>query len=264
MKKFARKILPSTLYNILVWARDSQRFALFHGPVTHNVDGIASRFNADFMTEARYRRAHDAGQTALPEGNRKTMYWIMHVVFWAADIGARLEGDFVECGVHHGFTARALIDYVDFPALPKTLYLLDTFCGLDPDLVSETEKQDGVAPLFGAYDDFFAHAERNFNPFPNVRLVRGAVPGTLDQVPSEKVAFLHLDMSCTAPSIAAAEFFWPKMVPGAVMILNDYGSPIHYEQKLAFDDFSRRHATPLLSLPTGQAIMIKLPQRKES
>jgi hypothetical protein len=83
------------------------------------------------------------------------------------------------------------------------------------------------------------------------------VPDTLELVDTPRVAFLSIDMNNTAPEIAAAEFFWPKLTPGAPVILDDYGWAEHIEQKRAFDAFAARHGVCILSLPTGQGLIVK-------
>ena len=57
----------------------------------------------------------------------------------------------------------------------------------------------------------------------NVKIIVGAVPETLSQVGAARVAFLHLDMNCAPPEVAAAEYFWHKMVPGAFLLLEASG-----------------------------------------
>jgi hypothetical protein len=64
-------------------------------------------------------------------------------------------------------------------------------------------------------------------------------------------------MNVVQPEIAAAEYFWDKLVQGAVLILDDYGFPQHIHQKIAFDDFAKQRNQTILSLPTGQGIIIK-------
>jgi len=68
---------------------------------------------------------------------------------------------------------------------------------------------------------------------------------------------LHIDMNCTLPEIAAAEYFWDRLVSGAAMLLDDYGHGGHEEQKYAFDGFAKRKGVEILSLPTGQGLIIK-------
>jgi len=87
--------------------------------------------------------------------------------------------------------------------------------------------------------------------------VQGIIPGTLSQVTAEKVSYLSIDMNCVAPEIAAAEFFWDKLVSGAVMVLDDYGFELHEPQKRAFDAFAEKRGVQVLSMPTGQGLIFK-------
>jgi hypothetical protein len=76
-------------------------------------------------------------------------------------------------------------------------------------------------------------------------------------VDTENVAFLSIDMNAREPEIAAAEFFWDRLVHGAAMVLDDYGWRKHVAQRIAFDEFARRRNVPLLALPTGQGLILK-------
>jgi O-methyltransferase len=71
------------------------------------------------------------------------------------------------------------------------------------------------------------------------------------------VAYLSIDMNIVLPEIAALEFFWDRLVPGAVVMLDDYGWATHRAQKAAFDAFARAHDAMILSVPTGQGIIIR-------
>jgi hypothetical protein len=64
-------------------------------------------------------------------------------------------------------------------------------------------------------------------------------------------------MNSVEPEIAAATFFWDKVVKGGVVILDDYGFPLHINQKIAFDRFVLERGQSILCLPTGQGIIIK-------
>jgi len=73
----------------------------------------------------------------------------------------------------------------------------------------------------------------------------------------DKVAFLSIDMNCMEPEIEAINYFWPKLVPGAIVILDDYEWPQHEEQRNAFKQFAKENNTQILPLPTGQGLLIK-------
>jgi O-methyltransferase len=226
-------------------------------PPAYAQDSLISWHNTEFMQDPQFQQAYDSGKATNSWGGYE-IQWRVHVLCWAAARAARMEGDFVECGVNRGGFSRAVIDYVNFESLDKTFYLMDTFSGLVPELVSEDEKNAGIMDIYGKYyEDCFEAAQETFRPFQNVVLVRGPIPDTLASVTPSKVAYLSIDMNSATPEIAAAEYFWERMVSGSVMILDDYGHLLHRYQKKAFDDFAVQRDVQVLMLPTGQGLIFK-------
>jgi predicted O-methyltransferase YrrM len=84
------------------------------------------------------------------------------------------------------------------------------------------------------------------------------VPGTLEQIESDKVAFLHLDMNCPPPEVAALEYLWDRLTPGAVILMDDYAFENCEAQKHAIDAALDALGTRAVSLPTGQGLVIKI------
>jgi hypothetical protein len=64
-------------------------------------------------------------------------------------------------------------------------------------------------------------------------------------------------MNCVQPEVSALEYFWPRLEASAIVVLDDYGWPGHENQKDAADNFASSVGTKVLSLPTGQGILIK-------
>lgn len=238
--------------------RFPQSFVWFRPPVTYNQDGLLTRHNADFMRDTRFLAAYNAGAKAGKWMQKKyRVHWRVYVMCWAAQHAQHLEGDFVECGVDTGGVSRAVMEYIQFQNEPRTFYLMDTFNGLVEEYLSATEKKRGIRRDNVHYAETYEYTQSVFKDFANVTLVRGPIPDTLPQVTSRKIAYLSIDMNSVAPEIAAAEYFWDKLVQGAVIVLDDYGWQSHIEQKKAFDQFAAEHGTQVLSLPTGQGIIIK-------
>jgi hypothetical protein len=226
-------------------------------PLTYHRDGLATIHDAGFLRDPEFCAAYAAGVAAT--GEDYGWQWRVHVGLWAARHAASLDGDFVECGVNRGFLSAAITHALRWEEeVRKTFFLLDTFQGLVAEQVSEAERALGRrAGAGGRYADCYEQVCATFSRYPNVRIVRGAVPGTLEQVKAARVAYLSIDMNCAAPEIAAGEFFWPRLVPGAVVLLDDYAYAGYTPQKEAWDDFARRHATQVLTLPTGQGLILK-------
>lgn len=226
-----------------------------YGRAHYNEDGLVSAHYPSFLDDPTYLSAYASGQAtgSWPHGNLR---WRAHVVCWAAARGATLPGDFVECGVNRGGYAMTVIRSTNFPELKKRFYLLDTYEGLVAAQLTAEERDAGLRG--GGYVPCYDAVLKTFEPYSNqVRIIRGIVPDTLPQVEAEQVAFLSLDMNASAPEIAAAEYFWDRLVSGASIVLDDYGWRKHAAQRHAFDAFARRHDVPLLALPTGQGLIIK-------
>jgi hypothetical protein len=222
---------------------------------TYNQDGLATTHSSDFMHEPQFAAAYAAGE-ATGSWRKSRVHWRAHVLLWAAQIADRLDGDFVECGTYKGGLAMTLATFFDFAKQKRRMFLFDTFTGIDPELASESENtRRGFRNKYPG--DVYEEVRERFAPFPNIHVIRGRVPETLPQAQTDKVAFLHIDMNNAAPEIAAAEYFWPKLIPGAPVVLDDYGWKDCGEQKAAFDRFAKRKGIPLLSLPTGQGMLIK-------
>jgi O-methyltransferase len=227
----------------------------FLGPLTYNTDSLATSNNSDFINEPKFARAYKSALDTKPwEGF--TLQWRTYIVCWFADMVKNLEGDFVECGVNTGAYSRAVIEYTDFQSLAKTFYLFDTFEGLVPSMISEAERKAGIDTYLRHYKNVYEQVLETFKPF-KTKIIKGVVPDTLHNCESQKICYLSIDMNCLEPEIAAANYFWDKMVIGGVMILDDYGFPMHIEQKKGFDRWAAQHNQSILCLPTGQGIIIK-------
>jgi O-methyltransferase len=228
----------------------------FLSPITYDTDSLCTSNNCDFLKEERFIKAYDAALATNP-WKGFTLHWRVYIVCWFANLVKNLDGDYVECGVNTGAYSRALIEYTNFNELNKVLYLFDTFEGFPESQISEEEKVMGIQEYGGDhYKNVYEDVRDTFSLFP-VEIIKGLVPDTLEKCKAKSICYLSLDMNAVKPEIAAAEFFWPKMVPGGVIILDDYGFKKHINQKLAFDEFARNKNVEILSLPTGQGIIFK-------
>lgn len=221
---------------------------------TYNMGGLITNNNCDFMKDPEFVKGYNAAmqQWYTP----KLGGWAVHINQWASHHAKQLAGDFVECGVYKARHAMSNMVYIDFKSLAdRKYYLFDTFSGLDPDLSSEKE----YLTYKDEYPDCYDFVKDSFKEYPNVVIVKGSIPKTLSQVYIEKVAYLSIDMNCVLPELEALKFFWPKLETGGIVILDDYGQSGHENQKIAMDDFASSVGIKILSLPTGQGMIIKPP-----
>jgi hypothetical protein len=229
--------------------------------LSYDQDGLRSLHNHEFMSDAAFCKAYQRGVLATKSDYR--WHWRVHVGLWAAYSASKLEGDFVECGVNRGFLSSAIMDYLNWDSLNKMFYLLDTFSGLDERYVSEEEIRRKKMDInkqelqSGFYASSVDSVRENFSQWKNVQIIVGAIPDTLTAVKGERVAYLHLDMNCAPPEVAAFEYFWNRLVPGAFILLDDYAYYGFEPQKAAMDAAAAAKGLRIVSLPTGQGLLIK-------
>ena len=124
---------------------------LVQGPLAYNQDGLATQHSTEFMREPRFLEAYRAGMENGRPGTQ--VEWRVHVALWCAAQALRLEGDFVECGVHTGILSGAVMHYHDFAGQPRRFYLFDTWSGIPAEQVSEDEKRFGVLEMNRKYQN---------------------------------------------------------------------------------------------------------------
>lgn len=196
-------------------------------------------------------------QHALTD-QEKSLGWRVHTLLWAAQQALHVEGDFVECGVWKGFSFGVVTHYLNWPSVSKDLFLYDTFEGI-PEAYNSENRSNAVYQQQNAADPdaIFKAANARFEGIENVHLVRGTVPETFAQSCPEKIALLHLDMNSAASEIAALEVLWDRLVPGGLIVFDDYGWASYSAQKKAEDAFMAERGHSILELPTGQGLLVK-------
>jgi Macrocin-O-methyltransferase (TylF) len=253
LKRTVRRAIAQGLYVL----------ARLAAPSVYAQDGLVSVHSHAFIHDARFKRAYARGVRAIGGEDAYHWHWRVHIGLWAAGTGQGLEGDFVECGVNKGFLSSAIMEYLDWNSEDRDFYLLDSFAGVDERFVSDRERKNGALRKnienlrSGFYINNVDSVRNNFAEWPRARIVVGPVPETLREVAARRIAYLHIDMNCAPPEVAALEYFWDRIVTGAPILLDDYAYRGFDAQKRAVDEFARSRSVEVCSLPTGQGLMVK-------
>jgi hypothetical protein len=163
---------------------------------------------------------------------------------------------FVECGVCDGMSAFFAMREARRRLSPELwsgfrMHLYDSWQPMSEKYLLPSEKL-----LAGEYDGLSIEAVReNLAEFSeNTEFHPGFIPDSLGVgTPPDSVCYLHIDLNSAGPTVAALEFFMPRMQPGSLVILDDYGFDNYRETRQAVNSFLRGRAGQLLPLPTGGA-----------
>lgn len=177
----------------------------------------------------------------------------------------QLDGARAECGVFQGFSAllacrAAALKQPGFSA--ADFHLIDSFEGFpqprpeDFMPVRLADGSPGSAPAFGAGDASasFEQVRRALRDFPGVRFHRGFIPQVLAET---RWAYAHIDVDLHEPTLESLAYFYPRMVPGGIVVCDDYGSTLFPGARKAWDGYCRERDIPFVVLETGQAVIVK-------
>jgi O-methyltransferase len=150
-------------------------------------------------------------------------------------IGARVPGDFVECGVWRGGSSMAVaLTLLRLGASDRRLWLYDTFGRMPApgdrdrdyagrDVTGHEASMLGEAGLWLA--DVQAAMGTTGYPEGQIRYVPGRVEETIPESAPEQIALLRLDTDWYESTRHELEHLYPRLVSGGVLIIDDYG---HY------------------------------------
>ncbi len=184
-------------------------------------------------------------------------YGLFSAVKYLIDRG--VAGDFVECGVWKGGSCMLMIRTLQQLGIDsRSIYLYDTFAGMP-----EPGEEDVIAWNGGSvrekwesnsFDHWAVSREKVLGnlaplnyPANRIRAVEGDVALTLEKEIPEAISLLRLDTDWYASTCVELELLYPRLVPGGVLIIDDYG---HFEgARRAVDEYFARPdvKTPLFS-----------------
>jgi hypothetical protein len=182
--------------------------------------------------------------------------WRAHVALWARR-GLQIEGDFVECGVYTGLLSLTICHTLEFAKLDRKFFLFDTYDGIPIEGLPPGEREIAEEMNRHMYKDVFAEVQKHFAPFPNAILVRGKLPESLAGAELRRIAYLSVDLNNATAERPCIETLWPKLSQGAIVVIDDYAHKGHRPQYDMWNDFGAKVGCPIVTLPTGQGLMIK-------
>ncbi|MBN1141287.1 MAG: tetratricopeptide repeat protein [Deltaproteobacteria bacterium] len=180
--------------------------------------------------------------------NDHAIIWRRYILAMAGFHCQHLEGDFVECGAYQGVGAKTILDYLGGPDFPKTFWLYDLF-----------EHHEGMVhhAMQGHGPQLYDQVVARFKGYPNVKIFKGELPSILEQGSPEKIAYLHIDLNQAPAEIGTLETLFDRVVPGGMIILDDYEMVFYRAQKLAEDQWFGARGYKVFPLPTSQGFVIK-------
>ena len=166
-----------------------------------------------------------------------------------------LPGDIVELGVFKGTTLMGWANFLEIRNMGdrhKKVIGFDNFSGFasfdekDGAMSEEVEKVDGgfssseflpqLEDAISIYDQdrFIPHKKR-------VELVKGNIETTIPKYvkdnPGLRISLIHFDADLYAPTKVGLEYLWDLVVPGGIVVFDEYGIQPWEGESKAVDEF---------------------------
>ena len=166
----------------------------------------------------------------------------MHALYGAVRhvAGTGVPGDFVECGVWRGgssmLIARTLLGLGESG---RRIHLFDTFAGMTRPAEVDRRSRDGAEMIsrwehferdghnewtYASLDEVRANLTATGYPEADLVFVEGTVETTLPDAAPKAIALLRLDTDWYESTYHELLHLYPRLSPGGVLILDDYGS----------------------------------------
>lgn len=214
-------------------------------------------FERDF--DQNYRRALVATGTPPYPLRRRSRFHELGRLF---DETTGLEGDVAECGCFRGLSSHLLLGRMkraDRAFDGSGYHVFDSFEGLSEPAAADAVTGDGpVAERVrrmckrGWFAAPLEVVKQGLAEFPGVEYHKGWIPQSLQGLPERRYRFVHLDLDLHDPTLGALEYFFPRLVPGAVVVCDDYDWP---GERKAVDGFCARQGLTVATTAHGQAVL---------
>lgn len=218
-------------------------------------DGLGTTHYSPFRDDTGFEQAYQEIVKWWWQGRAIDIRWRMWIMTACARQCAGLPGAFAEFGVYRGGCAYMILDQARLRT-DQEFFLFDTFSGIpDTNLTSE-EVQAGFGGRLA--DTSVSHVEQVLGRWLHqIRPVEGDVFATLEATETGPLAFCHLDLNASAPSLRALQYAYSRLLPSAMIVMDDYTQHEFSEQRRIVDEFFADKPEIPLALPTGQGLIVK-------
>jgi hypothetical protein len=238
-----------------LWRRRNQDLAL----AVYDAAVASGLFPCEGQFDAAYRRALAAtGNRPYPLRRRLRF----HSLYTLLGTVLHLGGTVAECGCFRGLSSHLMLDRLKLaePGFTGHGYcIFDSFEGLSEPSADDAITMDHPTAArlnqmcqAGAFAASLETVRRGLAGFPAVEFHPGWIPQSLAGLPELPYRFVHLDLDLHDPTLAALEYFHPRLVKGGIVVCDDYNWP---GARKAIEGFCARHGVAFETTPHGQAVL---------
>ena len=188
---------------------------------------------------------------------------------WLGRKGA-LEAHVAECGCYLGHSAFIIATILKRHAFGHEFHIFDSFQGLSKpseqdlqplaagadaaEIASYVEDKLGKRP----FHNEFERVQANLSEFDFVKFHRGWIPERFHDVEEQRFAFVNIDVDLYEPTHESLAFFYPRLLEGGIINIDDYGLTTWPGCTRAVDEWLEINTPSLvIPIPGGGLFLMK-------
>jgi O-methyltransferase len=155
------------------------------------------------------------------------------------------QGEDAECGVYKGLSSALLLTIRNEVA---PYHIFDSFEGL-------SEPEPGDVHKRGNFTCDLDTVRHNLAEFPYIDYHAGWIPEVFADQPERTYRFVHIDLDLPKPTKGALEYFHTRLIPGGVMICDDYSDKGWVGTREAVNEFLKKSGRRGLQFSSGNLLI---------
>jgi hypothetical protein len=235
-------------------AREADLVRLADVALQHDYLWYNARKKIDIRKLAGFRDI--AGRT-LKEGRTYLHYDRLYTLWQAVGAIPSDAPAVAEVGTYKGGSARFIAESLRARGRANRFYVCDTFEGH----VAVDARLDGHHQVGQQFQSTsFDAVSKYLRDFDNVRVIKGDFQQTSAALADEPAfGFAHIDVDVYPVTRFCLEFFADRLIPGGLIVVDDYGSRSCEGVKAAVEEFAAGRADyRLIHLLTSQALLVRV------
>jgi O-methyltransferase len=220
------------------------------------IDGLYTKANLSFQDQKVFIDAANIANNTI--NYRLNIPFRLHQALFCLESTLTLPGDIIELGVGKGYLFSGIIGVFESQLIRenKDVYLVDLYKPFE----NNTTKVSEGSLKKHIYASDVDSVISTFSKYDFVNIIEGRCPeilsNILPKIKKRKISFLHVDLNHHVAEIESLELLFPYVVKGGIILLDDYANPERTKQYQAFGKFFKSKQLPILTLATGQGIVI--------